>query len=251
MELASLQTIYLDSTNAKQVGSDFELLPFKANGNWFIANDVTYVTDPAKGKKYDIDLDQNIARRGLVDVTGLTEGNVLSGLYLLALAMKPLALPITILQDVSVSPKARFLNASITDETFKTSDIFWQYPDNGISVPLNVSYKFIPLFSRYAVNASGDFILVSDGSALVSGTNLSDVLYLQSDHDVLHMVNKARMVMMAHGKYTLDDYNKEIVFADGSSANLAVTNLRTSVEVIETNFAGIIDLTTDQVYDET
>lgn len=163
----------------------------------------------------------------IVDVVPTTNptNQSLAYIYLYAIATTQIKLPEEILfDDPAVAPMVFIYGGEFLNNG--SSQLFWQYPDGGIPVVGEPLLRYVPMASRYAVDAAGVVYDLSSGTPVIitAGHNRSTFL-LESDPGNMVEVDLARMMIHAFGKYNEVNFLDQIIYLDGDSTNLDITNL--------------------------
>lgn len=174
--------------------------------------DVIYKRDPS------IALDK-LAYDGVIPEA--TSSEPVSLTYLFALAVCNVQLPDELLFDNVSAPRVYVRSGKFAGAP---SQILLQWPVGGITVPGDVTFRYIPMASNYAVSATGQIKHVPTGQIVTAGWNRSSIL-IDTDIGTMYEANIAELVLLAFGEYNSTNYMNSPVHKDGDVTNYIIGNL--------------------------
>lgn len=163
-------------------------------------------------------------------VDGVSKSFPLTGLYLFTLKHHPLPK----ISDTILS-KPNGLKIRITKGNFigDPNQVSWVFPEGGIGHTMySGAYKYVPMATDYIVNDEGVVRRISTGKEVTAGSETVKRIDITLDNGkVMENVEIARLVLMAFGKYTIENIDGPIYFLDNDHENIALSNI--SFERIE------------------
>lgn len=180
------------------------------------------IFDSETNAVYLLQEDVPFLKQVVTDIPGLVANGTFIGVDLLwALCLKPLiAVPDSILLD----PNSGIKVFSQRYDYIESGDFVWQFPDDGIEHSFYGGFKYIPGATRYFANAAGE-VKESTGRTIVSGSNREGFVLITTDVGEVIEIELARLVLLAHGKYTAFTKDDTIYYVDGDESNLDISNL--------------------------
>lgn len=190
------------------------------NGRWGLDKDLNLVdrtTQTLYKRPEGVDKKDVV----FVDVPDLNPGssNPLSLVYLFTLMVKPIFANKANLVDVNNGLQVYVANGTMV---FDPKQVYWQMPDGGIA--FDSEFRHVP--------GTQDLLAASDGRVktfndvpVSPGYNADGSVQVKTLSGKTANVNVGRLVLLAWGKYTIENWQNTLAFLDGDNSNFDLGNM--------------------------
>lgn len=203
-----------------------------ADGRFMIDSDFN-IYDRESNIRYLRDKAIPLESLAFVDIDGLTvTDSPLSLVYLFTLAVKPLThIPDTVLTAVDNGIGIRVTSGNFVGSP---TQVYWTWPTTGVLHADQTSSSYVPYATSYIVDDAGVIRDQDTETILRPGDLNNGMIEITADNGNVVEIEAARLVLLAFGKYTLEDWTKDIIYVDGDSTNVALSNM-TVTETTQTD----------------